>query len=46
MKTFAEVFIEQINELIINRQLYNDIFINFRKNNETVHVLNQISRTN
>ena len=29
MKTFVEVSIEYINELIINQQLYNNIFKNF-----------------
>ena len=39
MKTFIEISIEYINESTANRQLYNNIFINFRKNNKTVHVL-------
>ena len=46
MKTFIEIFIEQINESITNRQLYNDVFTNFRRNNEIVHILNQTSQTN
>ena len=39
MKTFVEVFIEHIKELITNRQLYDDVFTNFRKNDEIIHVL-------
>ena len=44
MKTFIEIFIEHISESTMNRQLYDDVFINFRKNNETIHILNQILR--
>ena len=40
IKTFAEIFIQQINKLIINRQLYDDVFIKFRKNNEIIYILN------
>ena len=40
MKTFIEVFIEHINELTTNQQLHNNISINFRKNDETIHILN------
>ena len=40
MKTFVKIFIEHINELITNRQLHNNVFINFRKNDETVYIVN------
>ena len=40
MRTFVEVFIKYINELTTNRQLYDDVFINFRKNDEIVYIIN------
>ena len=40
MKIFVEVFIEHIDELTTNRQLYNNTFTDFRKSNETVHIVN------
>ena len=40
MKTFVEVSIEHINESTTNRQLYDDAFTDFRKNDETIHILN------
>ena len=39
MKTFVETFIEHINKSITNRQLHDDVFINFRKNDKTIQVL-------
>ena len=40
MKTFVEIFIEHINESITNRQLHDDVFINFRKSDKTIYILN------
>ena len=40
MRTFVEIFIEHINKLITNQQVYDDVLISFQKSNETVHALN------
>ena len=40
MKIFVEIFIKYIDELTINRQLHNNIFINFRRNDEIIHIVN------
>ena len=40
MKAFIEILIEHISESTANRQLYDNVFINFRKSNRTIHVLN------
>ena len=40
MKTFVEIFIEYIDELITNRQLHDNVFTDFRKNDETIHIIN------
>ena len=44
MKTFIKIFIERINKMLLYQQLHNDIALNFRKNNETINILSQISR--
>ena len=41
MKTFVEIFIKHIDESTINQQLHDNVFTNFRKNDETIHILNQ-----
>ena len=40
MKIFVEIFIKHIDKSITNRQLYNNVFTNFRKNNEKIYIVN------
>ena len=46
MKTFVEIFIEYIDELTTNWQLYENVFINFQKSNGTIYIVNEISQMN